>query len=89
MTPVFVHRFALSEHVFSENLDLLVSCSQSYFPNSETLLHLPQLRALGLDAFGLSVDPVLFGLDVLRRVLRAVESLLVPFEFSFHNSLAS
>ena len=88
MALVFVHRLSLSQQVCSENLDFLVSNSQGFFPDSEILLHLRQLRALGLDAFGLSVDPVLLGFDVLRSVLRATEFPLVPLELSFQNSRA-
>ena len=61
MAPVFVHRFSLAQQVCSENLDFLVSNTQVSFRSA-------QLRALGLDAFGLPVDPVLLGLDVLRSV---------------------
>ena len=89
MAPVFVHRRSLAEQVCSENLDFLVSNTQGFFLDSEVLLHLRQLRALGLDAFGLTVDPVLLGLDVLRSILRAIGFLLVPFELFFQNALAS
>ena len=79
----------LSQQVLSENLDILESYSQSFFPSSKVLLHLRQLCALGLDAFGFPVDPILIGLDVLRSVLRAIEFLLVFLELFSQNSLAS
>ena len=88
MASVFVHRSSHGQQVCSENLDFLVGNTHVFFLDTEILLHLRQLRALGLDAFGFPVDPILFGLDVLRSVLRAIEFLLVPLEFFFQNSLA-
>ena len=85
---VLVHRFTFSQQVLSENLDLLASHSQSCLSYSEILLHLRLLRALGLDAFGFSVDPILLGLDVLCGVLWAIEFPLVFFEFFLQNSFA-
>ena len=48
MALVFVHRFPLSQQVFSENLNLLVSHFQSFFSYSEALLQFRQPCSFGL-----------------------------------------
>ena len=65
MALVFVHRFSLSQKVLSENLDFLVGHFQCFFPHSEALLQFRQSCKFRLETFGFSVDPILFGLDVL------------------------
>ena len=72
-----------------ENLDLLVSHFQGFFPHSEALLQFRQSCSFCLEPFGLSVDPILLGLDVLCCFLRAVELLLEFLEFFLQNSFAS
>ena len=89
MTHVFVHRFSLSQKVLSENLDFLVSHFQCFFPCSDALLQFRQSCSFRLETFGFSVDPILLGLDVLCRFLRAIELLLEFLEFLLQNFLAS
>ena len=69
MALVFVHRFSFSQEVLPKNLDLLVSHSRTLRLSCHSANF----------AFGFSVDPNLFGLDVLCRFLRAIELPLKLF----------
>ena len=52
-------------------------------------LHLHQLFDIGLNAFCLSVDPILFRFYLRGSVLRTLEFLLVPLELLFQHLSAS
>ena len=50
---------------------------------------LSDLLNISIDALGLLVDPILLSLDVLFRILRAIELLLMPLELLFQQPSAS